>query len=260
MNWPKCSFDYGMRGEEFNFCPKCGERLPGLPQLSQAAWRRVQLMDLVFSIVRLVAPGLLGEGIALWFMGPAWFVYTETRTIRAISIGLMTGGPLLFVLALFARKLAVDIVLRGAAKSSDDRPANIYLLLEVSGSMEGSRRNHCSVRCGDPRHRAPSAAREFRAEKRHSCHDRRRELLPGSVGGHHVGHYQVGVKDAAKAHPAPAKLFNDQRIGVFAGKENEGRSDVLRLPEPTQGYAGGSLFQCGVIDFHEAICHGPWPS
>ncbi len=44
-------------------------------------------------------------------------------------------------------------------------------------------------------------------------------------------------------------------IGVFAGKEDEGRSDVLRLPEPTQGYAGGSLFQCGVVDFHEAVCH-----
>ena len=139
MHCSMCSFGYGMRVEEFNFCPKCGERLPDVSQLNQAAWRRVQLTDLVFSIVRLVAPGLLGAGIALWFMGPAWFVYTETRTIRAISIGLMAGGPLLFVLALLAKKLAVDIALRGAAKSSDKRPANIYLLLDVSENMRGSK-------------------------------------------------------------------------------------------------------------------------
>ncbi len=43
-------------------------------------------------------------------------------------------------------------------------------------------------------------------------------------------------------------------VGVFAGKEDEGRSDVLRLPEPAQGYAGGPLFQCGLVDFHEAVC------
>ena len=62
MNCPECSFDYGMRVEDFNFCPKCGKRLPDLPQLSQAAWRRVQLTDLVFSVVRLVAPGSVEEG------------------------------------------------------------------------------------------------------------------------------------------------------------------------------------------------------
>ncbi len=140
MNCPKCSFDYGMRVEEFNFCPKCGERLPDLPQLSQTAWRRVQLTDLVFSFVRLIAPGMLGGGIALWFMGPAWFAYTETLTVRVISIVLMIGGPLLFALALAARKLAEDMALRGAAKNPEDRrPANIYLLLDVSRSMEGSK-------------------------------------------------------------------------------------------------------------------------
>ena len=139
MNCPECSFDYGMRVEDVNFCPKCGKRLPDLPQLSQAAWGRVRLTDLVFSIVRLVAPGLLGAGIALWFMGPAWFVYTETRTIRAISVVLMLGGPLLFVLALYARKLAEDLALRGVPKSFDKRPANIYLLLDVSGSMGGGK-------------------------------------------------------------------------------------------------------------------------
>ncbi len=131
---PKCSFEPGMRTGEFTFCPKCGERLPGLPQLSEAAWRRVQLADLVFSIARLVAPGLLGAGIALWFMGPAWFVYTETQTIRAISIGLMVGGPMLFVLALFARKLAEDIALRGAAKSSDKRPSSLDCPLRMPAS------------------------------------------------------------------------------------------------------------------------------
>ncbi len=131
---PKCSFEPGMRTGEFTFCPKCGERLPGLPQLSEAAWRRVQLADLVFSIARLVAPGLLGAGIALWFMGPAWFVYTETQTIRAISIGLIVGGPMLFVLALFARKLAEDIALRGAAKSSDKRPSSLDCPLRMPAS------------------------------------------------------------------------------------------------------------------------------
>ena len=38
-------------------------------------------------------------------------------------------------------------------------------------------------------------------------------------------------------------------IGVFASKEDEGRSDVFRLPEPTQGYALSPLFQCGLVDF-----------
>ena len=38
-------------------------------------------------------------------------------------------------------------------------------------------------------------------------------------------------------------------VGVFAGKEYEGRTDVLRLPEPTQGYADGPLFECGLVDF-----------
>lgn len=35
--------------------------------------------------------------------------------------------------------------------------------------------------------------------------------------------------------------------------EDEGRSDVLRLPEPTQGYAGGPLFECGLVDFQREV-------
>ncbi len=51
----------------------------------------------------------------------------------------MVGGPLLFVLALFAKKLAEGLALRGVPKSFDKRPANIYLLLDVSGSMKGGK-------------------------------------------------------------------------------------------------------------------------
>ncbi len=35
--------------------------------------------------------------------------------------------------------------------------------------------------------------------------------------------------------------------------EDEGRSDVLRLPKPTQGYAGGPLFECGLVDFQREV-------
>ena len=42
-------------------------------------------------------------------------------------------------------------------------------------------------------------------------------------------------------------------VGVFAGKEYEGRTDVLRLPEPTQGYADGPLFECGLVDFQREV-------
>jgi uncharacterized protein YegL len=139
MNCPACSFDYGKKVEDFNFCPKCGERLPELAQLSPSAWRRIQLADLVYSIARLVAPGILGAGIALWFMGPAWFVYTETRTVRVISVVLMLAGPLLFFLAFYARKLAEDMALSGLPKNLEHRPANIYLLLDISGSMGGGK-------------------------------------------------------------------------------------------------------------------------
>ena len=51
-------------------------------------------------------------------------------------------------------------------------------------------------------------------------------------------------------------------VGVFAGKEYEGRSDILRLPEPTQGYAGGPLFECGLVDFQREVSdsHRPHPA
>ena len=139
MKCPKCDYDYFLSVGEIRFCPKCGERLPDRAQLGQGAWKLIQLTDLLFVIAMFVGPGLLGAGIALWFMGPAWFVYAETRTIQAISIVLMVGGPLLLLLAVLARKFAVDTAWRGARKISDGRPANVYLLLDVSGSMEGGK-------------------------------------------------------------------------------------------------------------------------
>ena len=44
--------------------------------------------------------------------------------------------------------------------------------------------------------------------------------------------------------------------------EDEGRSDVLRLPEPTHGYAGGPLFECGLVDFQREVSdsHRPPPA
>ena len=35
--------------------------------------------------------------------------------------------------------------------------------------------------------------------------------------------------------------------------EGEGRSDVLRLTKPTQGYAGNPLFECGLVDFQREV-------
>ena len=139
MKCPKCDYDYFLSVGEIRFCPKCGERLPDRAQLGQGAWKLIQLTDLLSMVSVFVTPGLLGAGIALWFMGPAWFVYAETRTIQAISLVLMVGAPLLFLLAVLARRFAVDMALRGASKSSDGRPANVYLLLDVSGSMEGGK-------------------------------------------------------------------------------------------------------------------------
>ncbi len=139
MKCPKCDYDYFLSVGEIRFCPKCGERLPDRAQLGQGAWKLIQLTDLLFVIAMFVGPGLLGAGIALWFMGPAWFVYAETRTIQAISIVLMVGGPLLFLLAVLGRRFAVDLAMRGASKISDGRPANVYLLMDVSGSMEGGK-------------------------------------------------------------------------------------------------------------------------
>ena len=139
MKCPKCDYDYFLSVGEIRFCPKCGERLPDRAQLGQGAWKLVQMTDLLMVVSWFVAPGLLGPGIALWFMGPARFVYAETRTIQAMSIVLIVVGPLLFFLAILAKKLAVDMALRGAVKSSDGRPTNVYLLLDVSGSMEGGK-------------------------------------------------------------------------------------------------------------------------
>ena len=139
MKCPKCDYDSFLSVGESSFCPKCGERLPDRAQLGQSAWQLIQVTDLLAIISVFVGPGLLGAGIALWFMGPAWFVYAETRTIQAISMVLMVGGPLLLLLAVLARKFAVDMAWRGACKISDGRPANIYLLLDVSGSMEGGK-------------------------------------------------------------------------------------------------------------------------
>ncbi|MFB3097214.1 MAG: VWA domain-containing protein [Dehalococcoidia bacterium] len=139
MKCPKCDYEWFLFVGESSFCPKCGERLPDRAQLGQSAWQLIQVTDLLAIISVFVGPGLLGAGIALWFMGPAWFVYAETRTIQAISIVLMVGGPLLLLLAVLARKFAVDTAWRGARKISDGRPANVYLLLDVSGSMEGGK-------------------------------------------------------------------------------------------------------------------------
>ncbi|MBI4233066.1 MAG: hypothetical protein HY686_01340 [Chloroflexi bacterium] len=52
---------------------------------------------------------MLGAGIALWFMGPAWFHYRENTLVRAISIGLIVGAPILFFAALFFDTLAGHI-------------------------------------------------------------------------------------------------------------------------------------------------------
>ena len=40
-------------------------------------------------------------------------------------------------------------------------------------------------------------------------------LLLCPVGGNHMGHDEVGVQDAAQAHPAAADFFDDQRVGRY---------------------------------------------
>ena len=93
---PTCDTDY-TSAEYANFCGNCGERLLELSK--EAARHRALAINVAGSLV-LVALAMLGAGIALWFMGPAWFAYTETGTVRAISIGLMVGGPTIFVMAM----------------------------------------------------------------------------------------------------------------------------------------------------------------
>ena len=90
-----CGHDYLW---EDNFCAKCGERLPELPE----SIKKKKMFLLYLGVVGafFIALPMLGAGIALWFMGPAWFHYTETYAIRTVSIGLMAGGPALFVMFL----------------------------------------------------------------------------------------------------------------------------------------------------------------
>jgi hypothetical protein len=72
-------------------------------------------------VLMLAALPILGAGIALWFMGPAWFNYRGTHVIRAISIGLMVGAPLLFIAAVNLDQLAAKLMLlvkaRGQGRS-----------------------------------------------------------------------------------------------------------------------------------------------
>ena len=139
MKCLKCDFEYGSKVADFNFCPKCGERLPDLPQLSLQAWKRVQQADRLYSAVRMIAPGLFGAGAALWFVAPAWFDFTETQTLRAVSVGLMVVGALLFGLTLSAMKLAERAALEGAEQGLNKKPASVYLLVDVSTSMRGGK-------------------------------------------------------------------------------------------------------------------------
>ena len=73
--------------------------MPELPESVRK--KKVFLYYFGLVVAFTIAIPMLGAGIALWFMEPAWFNYTETHEIRIISIGLMAAGPVLFVLSLF---------------------------------------------------------------------------------------------------------------------------------------------------------------
>ena len=135
MKCTECDFEYGVRKEDLNFCSKCGTKLPELSQLSQEAWRRVAFANVLGVLAVFISPGILGAGIALWFMAPVWFDFTETNTIRAISIGLMVSGPSFFILAIAYWIWTEDRAVQLSKESSHTRPTNIYLLLDVSKSM-----------------------------------------------------------------------------------------------------------------------------
>ena len=68
-------------------------------------------------------------------------------------------------------------------------------------------------------------------------------LLLGAVGGDHVGHDQVGVQDAAQAHPTPADLLDDQGVGadvqsqaaVFLGDDGAEQPQLLHAFHEFEG-------------------------
>ena len=82
-----------------NFCVKCGEHL-----LEVTTGRVV--VARVGGAVLLLALGMLGVGIAFWFMDPAWLASIETAwrasiktgTIRVISGALVIGSVFIFLL------------------------------------------------------------------------------------------------------------------------------------------------------------------
>jgi Mg-chelatase subunit ChlD len=100
-NCPRCG--EGMYSWTNDYCPKCGEHLPGLPGAVRK--RKEWAWYIGAALAVFVALPMLGAGIALLFMGPAWFNYTETHIIRAISIGLMAGAPIVLVTGLCLDRL-----------------------------------------------------------------------------------------------------------------------------------------------------------
>lgn len=87
----------GMQNWTNEYCPRCGAPLTALPEAVKKGKERAWYVGAALAVF--VALPMLGAGIALWFMGPAWFNYRETHIIRAISIGLMAGAAAILVLA-----------------------------------------------------------------------------------------------------------------------------------------------------------------
>ena len=49
--------------------------------------------------VFLLAAVMFSIGAVLWLIAPSWFDFTESRTMRVISIALMITGPVILILS-----------------------------------------------------------------------------------------------------------------------------------------------------------------
>lgn len=71
------------------FCRKCGSRLP---EIDRATIRR-RNAALGFGLVLiLISFSALASGVALWVLGPSWWSFTESSTVRNVGIGLASAG------------------------------------------------------------------------------------------------------------------------------------------------------------------------
>jgi hypothetical protein len=95
----ECEYEFHGNLAEYKFCPACGKPLPDFSDLSPRAKYMTRHTECMSLGVFLLAAVMFSIGAVLWFIAPSWFDFTESRTMRVISIALMITGPVILILS-----------------------------------------------------------------------------------------------------------------------------------------------------------------